>query len=90
MKQLLYRLATYAIIGIFLFLTISSAKQESLTFDEIFNLQEGITNVTTQTFPIEPYNPPLIRELAVLPTVLGFTPSQGAPNDRHFLNRLVI
>jgi 4-amino-4-deoxy-L-arabinose transferase-like glycosyltransferase len=85
-----YKGIKLSIIALFLFLTIQSAKSESLTFDEIFNLQEGVTNVTTRTFPIEPYNPPLVRELAVLPTIFGFTPDQGAPNERYFLNRLVI
>lgn len=78
------------IIIVFLFLTVGSAKKESLTFDEIFNLQEGTTNITTRTFPIEPYNPPFVREIAVLPSVLGFTPLSGIPNQIYFLNRMII
>ncbi len=90
MSSTLYRLLRWGIVAVFIVATLGSALQESLTFDEIFNLQEGFTNITKQEFPIEPYNPPLIRELASIPSVLGFTPSEGTPSQRYLLNRLVI
>jgi len=44
---------------------------ESLTFDEIVHMQEGVNALTKHTFLIDTNNPPLIRELAMLPAVLG-------------------
>lgn len=90
MSKRLYRLLQCGIMLFFVILTAGSAVQESLTFDEIFNLEEGMTNLTKREFPIEPYNPPLIRELASIPTVLGLIPSEGTPSQRYLLNRLVI
>ncbi len=61
------------VILIFLFIALSfaSARAESLTFDEIVHMQEGVNALTRHTFFIDTNNPPLIRELAMLPTVLG-------------------
>lgn len=62
-----------AVIFIFLFVVLSlgSAFSESLTFDEIVHAEEGVNALTKHTFLIDTNNPPLVRELAMLPTVLG-------------------
>ena len=59
------------LIFLFIVLSLGSARSESLTFDEIVHKEEGINALTKHTFLIDTNNPPLIRELALLPTVLG-------------------
>ncbi len=56
---------------LFFLLTVGSALQESLTYDEPLHLKEGINALVHHTFAIDPLNPPLVRELAALPVVLG-------------------
>ncbi len=57
----------WAFVGVFLvlFFTLSflSAKQESLTYDEIVYTEEGRAIFSAGNFSIDPYNPPLIKEL---------------------------
>lgn len=62
-----------AVLFVFLFigLSLASSLSESLTFDEIVHVQEGVNALAKHTFLIDTNNPPLIRELAMLPTVLG-------------------
>lgn len=51
-------------------LSAGSAFRESLSFDEVVDLQEGRNAIVSHSFDIDPYNPPLTRELALLPYVL--------------------
>lgn len=84
MKKLFsfHYLLLFTILSAYLLLTVGSSLRESLTFDEIVNVQEGLNNVLRHTFDIEPYNPPLIRELAVLPIVFSGT-TEGIPIPPH-------
>lgn len=69
MKKHAQLLLLVLIICVFFFLSLLSALRESLTYDEIVDLQEGRNAVLYHTFDIDPYNPPLTRELGVLPYV---------------------
>lgn len=75
------------LLGIFLVLEIAAISRESLTFDEPFVIQEGVTNLTYRQFPIEPYNPPLARELYTLPMVLW--PTETPPLYRSHEARIL-
>lgn len=66
MKQFSFLIFS-CILVCFAYLSFSSALRESLTFDEIVYLQEGRNAVLSHTFDIDPYNPPLTRELAMIP-----------------------
>lgn len=80
----------------FLFLfsvfSIGSALQESLTYDEVVYLEEGRAAWIHRTFDVDTYNPPLIRNLAALPFVLGADRLilSPYPNMRALPARLVI
>src|SRR5579883_1579056 len=71
MKKLLtanlHRILLSVFILLFVGFSIGSSINESLTFDEIVYLQEGRQALLNHTFSIDPYNPPFIKELAVLP-----------------------
>lgn len=74
------------VIGIvisFIVLSVGSAQRESLTYDEIVHAEEGLNHLQHQTFTIDPYNPPLVRELQMLPIAMG------ASKDKLFPARLV-
>lgn len=77
---------------IFTGLSIGSALHESLTFDEIVHIQEGKNALLHQTFQIDTNNPPLIRELAVVPLVLGVDKliTSSYPNIQALPARIVI
>lgn len=55
-----------------MFSTISlmSALRESLTYDEIVDVQEGKNAILHHEFAIDPNNPPFEREFAVIPLLL--------------------
>ncbi len=55
----------------FLALSVGSALSESLTYDEVFYLEEGRRIWDTRTFS-DPYNPPLAPMLGRIPAALGF------------------
>lgn len=55
----------------FFALSFLSAKRESLTYDEIVDKEEGWSALVPHTFSVDPYNPPLIKELTVAPFLLG-------------------
>ena len=80
------------LLGIFTFLSVGSAIRESLTFDEIVHMQEGKNAWLHHTFLIDTNNPPLIRELAVIPLILGADKATHSPypNIRVLPGRLVI
>lgn len=74
---------------IFVWLSVSSSMRESLTYDEIVHIEEGKNAWLKREFLIDTNNPPLIRELAVLP--LLFTGSSDAnPHIEALPARLVI
>lgn len=54
-------------VSCFVLLSLGSSLRESLTFDEIVYLQEGRQALLHHTFSIDPYNPPLMKELVTLP-----------------------
>ncbi len=61
----------FIIVVCFIVLTTGSALRESLTYDEIVHLQEGYNHLVNHTFAIDTNNPPLVRELAAIPFVMG-------------------
>lgn len=69
--KLLNRCLPWLLVGLFVALSVGSALNESLTFDEIVHAQEGVNALAKHTFLIDTNNPPLVRELAMLPMVLG-------------------
>lgn len=77
---------------IFVWLSVSSAMRESLTYDEIVHIQEGKNAWIKREFLIDTNNPPLIRELAVLPLLFtGNMPRRDTyPNVDALPARLVI
>src|SRR3989304_3344960 len=73
-----YKIAVLAILFGYLFISVGSARRESLTYDEIVDIEEGINIVTKREFR-EPFNPPFIRILAAIPLVAGL---DGVPNSK--------
>ncbi len=67
MKHTLWLLASVAALCIGIAVSIGSAMHESLTFDEIVHVQEGLNAWRKKEFFIDTNNPPFIREFAVLP-----------------------
>ncbi|MEK7543783.1 MAG: glycosyltransferase family 39 protein [Patescibacteria group bacterium] len=65
------RIALGCIIFSFLALSFGSMVNESLTYDEVFYLEEGRRIVSTRTFS-DPYNPPLASILTAIPSVFGW------------------
>jgi 4-amino-4-deoxy-L-arabinose transferase-like glycosyltransferase len=61
----------YFLIAIFLFFSITSALGESLSFDEVVHVEEGLNAWYRQTFAVDVVNPPFIREIATIPRLLG-------------------
>ncbi len=55
----------------FVILSLGSAQRESLTYDEITHVEEGKRAILSREFKVDVVNPPLVRELAVLPLLLG-------------------
>jgi hypothetical protein len=89
---------TYEIISviflvlIFIFLSFKSAISESLTYDEIVYIENGIKAIKSQDYSIDPYNPPFIQELSVIPIKLGFDKFQisAYPAIQRLPERMVI
>lgn len=90
MKRIHEFTVVFLLLTFFVFLSIGSSLSESLTFDEIVNIQEGLNNIRNRTFTIEPYNPPLIRELTTIPILLGIGKNAGTSSWEYFPSRLVI
>lgn len=61
----------------FVALSVGSALSESMTYDEVFYLEEGRRIVTARTFS-DPYNPPLAPLLAAIPGVFGWAAPTAA------------
>lgn len=70
MKKFLQFLLPSLILVIFLIVSFLSAFKESLTFDELVNIQEGKNAWLHQTYDIELYHPPLAKVLQTAPIVL--------------------
>jgi 4-amino-4-deoxy-L-arabinose transferase-like glycosyltransferase len=64
-------LCSVIFLCIFTVLSVGSALRESLTYDEIVHIQEGKNALLKHQFLIDTNNPPLIRELAVIPMLFG-------------------
>lgn len=60
-----------ATLAMFFVLSLGSALNESLTFDEIVHLQEGVNHLTQHSFVIDTNNPPFVRELSAIPELVG-------------------
>ncbi|MBI4066188.1 glycosyltransferase family 39 protein, partial [Candidatus Gottesmanbacteria bacterium] len=74
------KFALLCILTSFVALSVGSALNESLTYDEVFYLEEGRRIVRTRAFS-DPYNPPLAPVLTAIPMLLGW--------DRPIVARLV-
>ncbi|HSD98453.1 MAG TPA: glycosyltransferase family 39 protein [Patescibacteria group bacterium] len=70
-KKFLINILLSCILILFFILSVGSAMRESLTFDEIVYLQAGRTEVLQHIFTLDPYNPPLIREISMLPYIFN-------------------
>lgn len=93
MKRFINPAVLICILGcIFVWLSVSSALRESLTYDEIVHIEEGKNAWLKREFLIDTNNPPLIRELAVLPLLfMGDTSQRNSPPHMDALPaRLVI
>ncbi len=93
MKRFINPAVLIGILGcIFVWLSVSSALRESLTYDEIVHIEEGKNAWLKREFLIDTNNPPLIRELAVLPLlIMGNTSQSNSPPHMDALPaRLVI
>ena len=80
------------LLGFFVVISVQSALRESLTFDEIVHMEEVYHAWRDHTFHVDTNNPPLIRELAVLPLLLipQSHDKSPAPNIQAFPARFVI
>lgn len=92
MKVLLKFSPAFFLICIFFVISIGSALQESLTYDEIVHIQEGKTAILYHRFTVDTNNPPFERELAALPLVFHIDAlmHSSLPNIRVFPARFVI
>lgn len=81
-----------SIVITFVILSLGSAQRESLTYDEITHVEEGKRAILKHEFKVDVVNPPLVRELAVLPLLLGADKfvSSRVPADKLLPARSVI
>lgn len=79
------RFIVFIFLLAFLALNFLSATKESLTYDEPVHLKAGVEEWQTRIFSLDTNNPPLIRELAALPVVLGVNPGR-----QYLIPRMVI
>jgi hypothetical protein len=79
-------------VSIFTLLSIGSAIRESLTFDEIVDVEDGLNAIDKRDFSVNPYNPPLIQEISVIPIKIGFDKylPNSLPNLRRFPERMMV
>ncbi len=70
--KIYHRIIAGLLLVIFIFLSVQSALLESLTYDEIVDVEEGRAALIPHTFSVDPYNPPFIKEVTTLPLLLGF------------------
>ena len=69
--------------------SLGSAKRESLTYDEIVHVEEGIAAWKKREFKVDTNNPPLVREFAVIPLLIRGN-STLRPNEHVFPSRVMI
>lgn len=67
LRKSLFLAGVCILLAIFLFLQVSCIFRESRTYDEILHLEAGLVFWQKKDFTIEPFNPPLARELIALP-----------------------
>jgi len=86
------RLIVVFIISTYLCVSIVSALQESLTYDESVHLKVGFDAWKSQTFIADPFSPPLIGELSVIPSLLESNAyiKSTVPSYQAFPARMVI
>lgn len=70
LKKCLPLAISFLLLVVFLFLQISCIFRESRTYDEILHLEAGLKFWKEKDFTIEPFNPPLARELVSLPMLM--------------------
>src|SRR5258706_13483539 len=82
----------FLFIVIFLAISLTSIVRQSLGYDEIVYLQEGRNAILYHTFNIDPYNPPLTHEIALLPYIFtkGFYASEKYVLDHQLPGRVGI
>lgn len=78
-------LLVFILIMGFIILSVSSAWRESLTYDEIVDIEEGKNIWENKSFN-EPYNPPLIREIQTFPLLWVQPKSHGELPNREVLS----
>ena len=90
MKLWQWLILLFCIVG-FVGISIGSALGESLTFDEIVHRQEGLNHWLNHTFNIDTFNPPLVREIEVIPILLGSDKlmTSGSQSLKYLPDRLV-
>src|SRR4030042_4034920 len=90
MRSFIAKFPVIAVISVFVALSVASARQESLTFDEPIghNYQIGWEAIWGNN-NYDPYNPPFLMELAAIPELLALKINVGLPADRYFFARMV-
>ena len=80
------------IVITYFLLSLGSALQESLTYDENVHIQVGMDAWKTQTFTKDPYSPPFISELSVIPKLLNLDQliSNQIPSMKVLPSRIMI
>jgi len=88
MKRILLVIILITFVGI----SFLSALRESLTYDENVHVQVGLDAWKTQTFTKDPYSPPLIAELSVIPKLLNLDQliSNQIPSMKLLPSRMVV
>ena len=79
----------FILLVIFSVLSVASALKESLTYDEIVAVEVGNDAWHRHDFSRDTNVPPLLREIAVVPSLLGITNQSPYPNIREFPARMV-
>ena len=86
-------LSTGLLLALFLVQGILFIRANSQTYDEAMHVAAGYSYVATRDFRIEPQNPPLIKELLVLPLFLVYRlpfnpdPQLWRDGDGYFIGR---
>lgn len=85
------KLGLLCVLFSFISLSVGSALNESLTYDEVFYLEEG-RGILSGGQMRDPYNPPLMPILAGLPTAIGWETWVRSPTPAHqaFFSRMVV
>lgn len=90
MKISFEKLFVVVLLAVFFLLNFFSAQKESLTYDEPLHLQAGLEEWQKHNFSLDPMMPPLIREIGVLPIVLGVSPGRQLLPARMMVTGLAV